>query len=200
MWHTMRKLRLPAKASRYLAVLIGLGAVIGGVYLWHRQASRGLIELAGPPGPPTSSAAQTAQVATYETFQIAIPQGWQRVPEHEGGESGVLLYLRGPLLDGQPLVIAAEVYPVAKGVTLAGFVNSFTAEWPLERLPVQRDVELCGQPAQAITFTNADGDNLVLFCLYKQQAHVIVMVAPAQTLPTHAKLFHEVLAGLQLYE
>ena len=49
-------------------------------------------------------------------------------------------------------------------------------------------------------FTNADGDNLVLFSLHVQQAFVIVMIAPAETMPAHVENFHTVLDGLQLYE
>ncbi len=196
----MKKVGSLRKIYWAVAVLIGLGVALGGVYLWHRLAERSVVEATGGPSVAAPVAAEPGGMATFETFQIAIPDGWQRVPEREGRDGGVLLYLRGPAVGDQHLVIAAEVYPVAKGVTLSGFVRSYTADWPIERFPVDREVRLCGEAAQMVGFTNADGDNLVLFCVYKQQAYVVVMVAPAETMPECTELFHEVLGGLQLYE
>ncbi len=200
MWHIIKNVRSLLKTHWRVAVLIGLGVALGGVYLSGRLAERSVVEQTGGPSVAAAVVGEAGGVAIFETFQIAIPDGWERVPEREGGDGGVLLYLRGPMTGDQHLVVAAEVYPVAKGVTLSGFAGSYTAEWPIESFPVDREVKLCGQAARIVGFTNADGDNLVLFCVHQQQAYVIVMIAPAETMPEHAEFFHKVLAGLQLYE
>jgi len=183
-------------------MLVAVGLVLAGPpYVRSRRAA--LVPGTASTQPATASkevGENDSRIARFDTFQLVIPDGWERLTEREGGEKGPLLYLRGPLAGGQHLIIAADVYPVAKGVTLNGFIRTYTAEWPIQSFPVDEEVKFCDQQARMLGFTNADGDNLVLFSLHVQQAFVIVMIAPAETMPAHVENFHTVLDGLQLYE
>ncbi len=188
-------------ASVVVALVIGiLVLALGGRYLQGRlEESRAAVaedhEAAGE-----AQAEDVEGVARFETFRIDVPDGWERVPEREGGEDGALLFLRGPVAGSQHLVVAADVFRVAKGVTLAGLASRYASEWPVDEVPVDENVQLCGYDARMLGFTNADGDNLVIFCLHKQRAYVIAMVAPSESMPEHVGSFHEVLKGMQMYE
>jgi len=189
------------RASAVVALVVGiLVIVVGGRHLRGKfPETSGTVsgdrEEAG-----TLQVEDVDKMASFECFRIAIPDGWQRVVEREGGENGALLFLRGPVVGDQHLVIAADVFPVAKGVTLSEFATQYASEWPVEKVPVDEKVQLCGQDARMLGFTNADGDNLVIFCVHKQRAYVIAMVAPSETMPEHLATFHEVLQGMQMYE
>ena len=195
------KMYMREHAGVVVALVVGLVVLaVGGRYLQGRFAeSSGPVsedlELAG-----VAQADDVEGVASFETFRIAVPDGWERVPEREGGEDGALLFLRGPVVGDQHLVIAADVFPVAKGVTLSGVASRYAAEWPVAAVPMDQNVQLCGQDARMLGFTNADGDNLVIFCVHKQRAYVIAMVAPSESMSEHVASFHEVLKGMEMYE
>lgn len=202
LWHGLRERRVLGQALALTgALVIAFILVVGPWYLRSRQQ-------ATPPADGSATredgqqrlAEEDDAVARFESLQMVIPEGWARVPDHEKAEGGVLLYLRGPLVDGQHLVVAVQVYRVPKDTTLSGFTESYMSGWGVESFPFERDIRLCDQPARVIGFTNDDGDNLVVFCLHRQQVYAIAMVAPADTMAQHLELFHGVLAGLQLFE
>lgn len=185
------------KVGVVVAVCAALAAITGGIWLMGRDSSSDTL----PESPPSANTPDTSptNVADFPTFRMVIPEGWERLQEREG-EDGAILFLRGPAAGDTNLVFAANVVPVAKGVTLNGFMSNYTSDWPIQEFPLNEDIKLCDQDAHIIGFTNGDGDNLVLFCIYKQAAHIIVMVAPSATMPQYINTFYSVVAQMQLYE
>lgn len=139
-------------------------------------------------------------VAEFDAFRMVIPVGWERVPDRERPHSRLDLFIRGPLVDGQNLVIAVQQLDVLKGTQLDGFVNNFTSDWPMSEFPIEQDVSFCGQDARMLGFTNEDGDNLVIMFMHKDNGFVVVSVAPATRMPDCWQTFFNVLQGFQLYK
>jgi hypothetical protein len=191
------------RAFVLVAVLV-IAAVltVGPWYLRGRQQDTGRTVFGAATGHPSSSQAgdPSEEVARFETFQFAIPAGWERVTEQEDGDDGVLLYLRGPLVENQHLVVAVQWYLMPEGTDLHSLVESYRNRLGVAVFPLEREISLCGRPAQAAGLTNDEGDNLLVFCLNEQEAFVIVMVAPVHTMAQHLDLFHGVLGGLQFFE
>lgn len=139
-------------------------------------------------------------VAELEEFQMTVPVGWARIESREVPNSRVSLFLRGPIFEGQNLIIAVQTMPVQKATTLDGFVDSFTADWPMHEFPMDRNIRFCNQDARMVGFTNEDGDNLVIMFVHDGTGYVIVSLAPEAKMPQCWQIFHDVLRGFQLYE
>ncbi|NLJ36358.1 MAG: hypothetical protein GX358_09075 [candidate division WS1 bacterium] len=185
------------------AVLAIAAALTVGPWYWRgHQQSTGRMLSGAAAGHQSSSQAgdPSEEVARFETFQFAIPAGWERVSEQEDGDDGVLLYLRGPLVENQHLVVAVQWHLMPEVTDLHSLVESYRNRLGVTAFPLEREISLCGRPAQAAGLTNDEGDNLLVFCLNEQEAFVIVMVAPANTMAQHLDLFHGVLGGLQFFE
>jgi hypothetical protein len=188
-----------------LALVLVVGAVltVGPWYFRGKQLSGAMVSVSAAlstAGASDESGIDQSTVARFDTFQFTIADGWERGTEQEQGENGVLLYLRGPMVEAQHLVVALQRYPVASTTQLREFMEEYKSDWPATDFAFERDITLCGQPALTVGFTNDDGDNLMVFCLHNAIAYVIVLVSPANTMHQHLSLFHEVLGGLQFYE
>ncbi|MFP3903686.1 MAG: hypothetical protein ACLFWB_05525 [Armatimonadota bacterium] len=189
-----RRTRILWAVAGVLAVL-AVGAAL--VYVWLRTSQ--------PSQTPDDASEERPgiereTIAEFDSFRMVIPVGWERVPARERPNSRIDLFISGPVVDGQSLVIAVQQVEVPKGTLLDGFVDSFTSDWPMHEFPIEQDVSFCGQEARMLGFTNEDGDNLVMMFMHKDKGIVVVSVAPKTRMPDCWRTFYDVLQGFQLYE
>ena len=169
------------------------------------DAANGSVQVgeAAQPETPSSSAqrapADDVNRVHLDTFTIVVPPGWDRVRQSEG-KDGVALYLHGPDFGQERLRLAVSVSPLAARQTLEQLVTAYTNDLGAEKLLVNERVNLGARPARLLKFTNSDGLNHVLLAVYKQQAHVVVMVSPGGEGDDDLSTFNRVMQTFQYRE
>jgi hypothetical protein len=144
---------------------------------------------------------QAAKTVTTDYFEVSIPTGWTRETGKETGSTK--LFLRGPAVNGQKLVLGVDIYGLDPGATLRKFSDKALAnykdrKWTEDKLG--GGVALCGEEARRVAFTDQDGDNLFYLCLANGKGYVVTMISPKDTMGQQEKTFDEVLKTFDLHK
>jgi len=146
-------------------------------------------------------AEKAISTVTTDYFEVSIPTGWTRETSKETGSTK--LFLRGPEVNGQKLVMGVDIYDVDSGTTLTEFSDHALANyrdrtWTEDK---QGDgVALCGEEARRVAFTDQDGDNLFYLCLANGRGYVLTLISPKDTMSQEEKTFDEVLQTFDLHK
>lgn len=134
-----------------------------------------------------------------ETFTIVIPPGWERVRQSAGGPDAVL-YMLGPDLGQERLRLAISVSAVPPRQTLDEFAAIYCADLSAQPMLMDERVNLGARPARLVKFVNEEGLNHVLMAVYKQRAHVVVMLSPGGEGSDDLSTFNRVMQTFQYRE
>lgn len=151
------------------------------------------------PVPPSEAATQPGTVA-LDDFRVAIPPGWQRQKELEDEGPGTKLFLVGPALAQVRLIVGIDVYPLPEGTTLQAFGEQYTKSWQGKPSYSSKDGELCRNPAQIVTFTEAGLRKTFLLSTWRGKGFVIGMISPLGQHHRALQEFRSVLDTFQVYE
>ncbi len=147
----------------------------------------------------TRVAADDPNRADFETFTVVIPPGWERVRQSAGGPDAVL-YMLGPDLGQERLRLAISVTAVPPRQTLDEFAAIYCADLSAQPMLMDERVNLGARPARLVKFLNEEGLNHVLMAVYKQRAHVVVMLSPGGEGSDDLSTFNRVMQTFQYRE
>jgi len=140
------------------------------------------------------------ETANSEGFRVTVPAGWLR---HHGKETGsTKLYLTGPEVNGKPLILGVDVYSLEPGMALENFSDGALSKYRDRAWTEDKTggaVELCGERARRVAFTDSDGDNLFHLCVARGKAYIITMISPAGTMGAQEHTFDQVLGSFDLH-
>jgi zinc-ribbon domain len=166
--------------------------------LWGSKAGKAVVQKAMDEA--KVQVEKAANTVTTDSFEVVIPDGWDRETDKETGSTR--LFLRGPEVNGTRLVMGIDVYDVGD-MSLEKFSDEAMKRYKDRKWTEDKagpEVTLCGEPARRIAFVDSDGDNLFYLAVSGGKGYLVTMISPEGTMGEQEAAFDEVLKSFDLHQ